>query len=77
MRINNVRKKRRFRELVILLLCMITAAGLMPMHARAETEQQTQSGGDRPKTPQPGTITNIGIAYIAFADIHSLLKEFF
>lgn len=45
MRINNVRKKRRFRELVILLLCMITAAGLMPMHARAETEQQTQSGG--------------------------------
>jgi len=33
--------------------------------------------GDRPKTPQPGTITNIGIAYIAFADIHSLLKEFF
>jgi Ni/Co efflux regulator RcnB len=36
-----------------------------------------QNGGDRPKTPQPGTITNIGIAYIAFADIHSLLKEFF
>ncbi len=45
MRINNVRKKRRFRELVILLLCMVTAAGLMPMYARAETEQQTKSGG--------------------------------
>ncbi|MCI2147546.1 MAG: hypothetical protein LKK18_06095 [Clostridiales bacterium] len=51
MRINNVRKKRRFRELVILLLCMITAAGLMPMHARAETEQQTQSGETVRKLP--------------------------
>lgn len=36
-----------------------------------------QNGGDRPKTPQPGTITNIDSAHIAFADIHSWLKEFF
>lgn len=42
MRINNVRKKRRFRELVILLLCMVTAAGLMPMYARAETEHMVR-----------------------------------
>ena len=44
---------------------------------RCPAWEAPRTWGDRPKTPQPGTITNIDSAHIAFADIHSWLKEFF
>lgn len=71
MRRENGIRKGLNRLLVLVLAAAITMAFSFTGVFADDT------GGDRPKTPQPGTITNIGIAYIAFADIHSLLKEFF